>query len=141
MWPAAPKTFERFWELVESSKPLQTLLRSGDYEANWWHCLFYHLGEIWDREGWPTKQPTLRTGQRGRPRHLQSPDPFKDFELSLCVLNLIVMVLLGSRAEQGNSVGTKHWKISVDLLKHFLPTRFPPTWDRRNLQTCNRVIM
>ncbi len=138
MWPAAPKTFQKFWGLVESCAPLQNLCQPVMYDTKWLHALIHHLGTMWfNEQGFRRMIRATRTGRRGRPRNVRSAEPVLtsssgldgDFELCLCVLNIIVMGLIQKPGEQ-----SKHWRVSADLLKHFLPGKFPSTWDRQNLR-------
>ena len=47
VWPSAPKTFQTFWEKVESSGLLTLLCETSEYEKKWKDPLIYHLGEMW----------------------------------------------------------------------------------------------
>lgn len=133
MWPAAPKRFQQFWRSVESCEILQLLCTPGVYDPVWLHALIYHLGEMWQAA--KDKPKTQRTGRKGRPQHLRSSEPMEDPLLRLCILDLIVMGLLGSTDVKGRPPKhTKHWKVSADLLQYFFPEKYHDTWDRTNLK-------
>ena len=146
MWSAAPKTFDKFWGLVESCQPLQQWFKQDSFDRRWLHALLYHLGQMFESERLGHLRPQrIRTGKAGQPPHVRSDDPYKDFELSMCVLSLILMGLLGPCPMDPREEGPrpKHWQATAMLLRHFFPNRFlpkpaggtfGPKWDRENLR-------
>ncbi|MCH8040482.1 MAG: hypothetical protein IH977_09065 [Nitrospinae bacterium] len=128
LWPAAPKTFQAFWKKVESCGLLKVHCETLIYGTEWKHALLYHLGEMWSigsKRG-RLEPEVLETNKRGRPKQLQA------IAWNLGVLDLIVHGLLGPTDLRRRP--SKHWKLSVNLLKHFFPEKWEATWNRANLK-------
>ena len=115
-WPAAPKTFQRFWEKVASCGLLKVLCETPEYEMKWKHALVYQLGQMWHMGS-----------VRGRlqPEALQTGEPSQNVMWSICVLDLIVQGLIGSRTIPRDP---KHSEGSLMLLKHFFPDGAIANW-------------
>ncbi len=125
-WACAAETFQQFWDCVESCQPLQLLCEPGVYDPFPLHGLLYTLQQMFHENTYFGISPRpLREGRVGRPRHQVSPW-FGDREFGLCMLDLVVYNIVGPKG--------KHWRLCVDLLRHFFPDRYPPAWGPANLR-------
>ncbi|MDA2910426.1 hypothetical protein MYX04_05800 [Nitrospiraceae bacterium AH_259_D15_M11_P09] len=121
LWPAEPKTFQAFWEKVDSCGLLKVLCETPEYETKWKHALVYQLGQMW------TVGPV-----RGRLQLelLQTEGPSQNVIWSLCVIELIVQGLISAETMLRYP---RHGDVSMLLLQHFFPEDFTATWTPSNL--------
>ena len=109
---ALPETYKTFERRIASSKGLQNLCTNPDYELKWRHALRSQLGAMWVKFDPQHPPVTIKKPSKGRPAHYEG-----DFTFNLCVLNTIILKLLGESDAQRQR--SQHWAVTAKLLGTF----------------------